>query len=234
MKSHKILIMVLALLCGVLPVGATLDPGFESDFISGKNIVQNLCNASRVYGTSEDLNQVKESNQAHMNCLLNDVLVRAEQGEGYVSDRKCEGSTIVEIQSVQRQRGLQTQCDDTANVSYGVCRVTEALLSEYCAYDMYLWAKAEQDIIGERKNGNVQSAQLNMLTQIEAEREKSRLALRESIELYRHYARAKALSDTIQNENERMRDIALEFADISRGIATFPDKFIPAPALQCK
>jgi len=221
------------IMCGALVAFAALEDTVADNFINKANIVQNLCKAGKVYSLDRDLTSAIEGHKNHMTCLTNDAFMKWETEGEYETPKECEGSTIVEIQSLQRQRGIVSECNDKENVSYGVCRVTETLLAEFCAYDMYLWGKSFEDRIGDRISGDIQTEENYFLTEIAEEKRKSRRALRETIEIYRNYVRAKELSMTVREVNTRLRETSADFGKVSTGIGTFPDKFIPAPAPQC-
>jgi len=205
--GHSIIICQTAL--------AKVDESFRKGFPA---LVTNLCASSIDFNLDQDFESAKSVFHYKINCLLNDAMAESVKGiNKEVSDTfgaklwgldsppeeraECQGM-LNETQGLQQNIRLQndlppTVCDindeyETVKVSYSACRVAETVLSEWCAYQKYLWAKKKDDeSLFKTKSGQtlgeLEKGQTNLKASIQEELEKTHQVLLDTLYFYQTF-----------------------------------------------
>lgn len=193
-----------------------------------------------------------------INCILNEAtagamqsvntLVEKEAGNRFLSldtppevSEECQG-VFAETQAVQENLRRsndrpRTSCDPTGEnpnlqLPYSSCRVAEMMLTEWCGYQKYLWAKKKDDTAfletGSRlKKFSDLAGELNPLDDFLAhEFDKSRRTLQDIIFFYQEFEQNYRLHAWLRAIHPALRITNNTIARIRGVINTFPTKFI--------
>ncbi len=196
------------------PALAKVDENFRKGF---PDLVRNLCASSIDFNLDQNFESAKSIFHHKVNCLVNDAMIESVKGinkevtdtfgselwslDTPAENAECQGM-LNETQGKQQNIRLQndlppTICDvtdeyDTVKVSYSACRVAETVLSEWCAYQKYLWAKKKDDqSLFKTKSGQtfeeLERGQTNLKESIQEEMDKTHQALLDTLYFYQTF-----------------------------------------------
>jgi len=193
-----------------------------------------------------------------INCILNEAMsatmevvnstVEAEAENRFLAldtplevPQECQG-VFAQTQAFQENMRRannrpRTACDPNGEnpnlqLPYSACRVAEMMLTEWCGYQKYLWAKRKDDTSFLETSSRLKTfsdlaQELNALEDfLTHELEKSRQALNDTIFFYQKFEQNYRLHSWLRAIHPALRLANQSIARIRGVINTFPTKFI--------
>ena len=155
--------------------------------------------------------------------------------------KECKGvfsDTQVQQEGLRRSRNRpRTVCDTggeskSVEAPYSACHITEMVMSEWCGYQKYLWAKKQDDTAFLETSSKVKSISdlfnevSPMEDAVDQELQKSHQTLLDALFFYRHFEQNYRFHAWLETIKPAVQLISNKLALIRGVINTFPEKFI--------
>ena len=153
----------------------------------------------------------------------------------------CGSLRLGTIQATQQANGFKSECarSEVAEISqiFSSCQVAETLMNEWCGYDLFLYAKSQDEESFRALDGDMgfetgdRSLKFgDVETRIAKERLDAEVAVFDSIAWYMQTEHVVRQSPWVVAINEKLLSVKLEWSKIRSALNTFKDKFFNASA----
>ncbi len=246
-------------LLGVIsPVRAELPQKVRENF---SDIVKDYCHSRVDYSLEEPIGEwdngwTGQPQKFHktVGCIFDSALeevIKHEKEEAqrafrsnlpieiFIPEGDCQPKFLAIVQGEQEANGFVSECEksEIAEISqiFSACRVAETVLQEWCAYDLFLYAKMQDEesfrdqgkdlgIVMGSRNLNFGAVQ----TKIQEERFRAEKAVMESLQWYQEAESASRQNAWLIALREELKTIQGDWAKIRSALGTFVDKFLNA------
>ncbi len=244
----------------IAPVNAELPKKVRKNF---PDIVKEYCHSRVTYSLDKPVGVWEDGWQGQakifhetVGCIFDSALQEVTEHEKKVAEKtfdaslpsiatfkmggECQPKFLAIVQLEQQANGFVSECakSDVPEISqiFSACRVAETVLQEWCAYDLFLYAKMQDEESFRRQKGDlgITSGEQN-LQQFEIAKKKmgeervfAELAVMDSLTWYRETEYASRQSAWMVALREELRNIQGEWAKLRSALGTFVDKFLNA------
>lgn len=150
----------------------------------------------------------------------------------------CEDIRLKRIQGNQGDNGFKSKCNisevEEIKKSYSVCNVTEAVLQEWCGYDMFLYTKWQDEEsffkhypLAATYNSGIDSFRSEQ-NKIEEERARTERTIFAALNWYQEIESAATQDAWLVAIKVQLKKINKQWAGMRFALGTFVDKFLNA------
>lgn len=157
--------------------------------------------------------------------------------EVFVPTGNCQPQFLSLTQQEQETNGFESLCKDyevdELKQAYSSCRVAETVLQEWCGYDLFLFAKAQDEASFYKQNIFLSREEMSSQFRaekyrLEEERVRAEQAVMDTLQWYEETESATRQSVWIVALTEQLDFIQREWGTLRSALGTFVDKFLNA------